>query len=179
MVVSRQHSDCGFAPGMMARQAPRISANFSAMNAQLCQILFALAAGFGFSVVVGGVVVGGFHSWRKHKLDVPPVSHKRANPQLTGFIEHVVFTALVIAQPENAVVAMGGWLALKMAATWNKNFPTVATDDAVRLKEVLDWQSHSFLALLSGFLCMAFAGAGGAIARYLMGLPIIQGWPTP
>jgi hypothetical protein len=141
------------------------------------QILKALAAGYFVSVVLGGLIISAFHNWRKSKLDPPAVQHKRANAAITGFIEHVVFTTFVIAQPAAAGVAMAGWLGLKMAATWNKSLPPVASDPAAKLKETLDWQSHSFLALLCGFMSMAFSGAGGALARLLMGLPVIAGWP--
>jgi len=112
-----------------------------------CEIVTALGASYAVSVIVGGLVVGSFHRWRKSKLDKVPIEHKRANPHITGFIEALVFTPLVLARPGDAVVAMGGWLALKMAATWQKDFPTVAHDDVGKLKEILDWQSHSFQAL--------------------------------
>jgi hypothetical protein len=143
------------------------------------EVLLALVAGYVVSFV-GSRAVGGFHRWRKGKLDPVSLAHKTADPRITGFIEQLAFMPLVFAQPENAVMAMGGWLALKMAATWQKEFPTVAREDDRRgaLHEILDWQSHSFQALLSGFLSMVSAGAGGIVARHLLDLPVISGWPV-
>jgi hypothetical protein len=94
---------------------------------------------------------------------------------VTGLLERAVFTALMISQPAAAPVAMGGWLALKMAASWNRDIGLVYPDDPERTRMAkLDWASHAFLGLQSGFLSMTFAGAGGALTRYLMGLPIVS-----
>jgi hypothetical protein len=48
----------------------------------------------------------------------------------------------------------------------------VATEPAAIQAEKLNWNSHAFLGLLTGLLSMAFAGAGGMIARLVMGLDV-------
>jgi hypothetical protein len=61
---------------------------------------------------------------------------------------------------------MGGWLALKMAATWQRDRP--------RGTGQFRWISGAFLALQTGFVSMAFAAAGGLLIRYLAG---VEKWP--
>jgi len=78
---------------------------------------------------------------------------------MTGCLERGVFTPLVMITPETAAIAMGGWLALKMAAQWQREAPKGIGP--------LEWRGHAFLALQSGFLSMAFAGAGGGLAIYV------------
>jgi hypothetical protein len=44
-----------------------------------------------------------------------------AAPYVMGFIERLIFTTMMISSPKAALLAMGGWIGLKMAATWQRN----------------------------------------------------------
>jgi hypothetical protein len=85
---------------------------------------------------------------------------------VTGMLERLVFTAFVILAPKEAIPAMGGWLTLKMAASWQRDRPENTRQ--------YRWISFAFLGLQTGFLSMAFAAAGGLLARYLAGA---ETWP--
>jgi len=152
----------------------------------------ALLWGYALSLVGGGVAVPLFHEWNRCRIDggrtvdcfgeclkfwqqSGPKTRARVSPHLTGFIERLIFTSLMIAQPNAAAVAMGGWLALKMAASWNKDVPLEYPDDPARtLADKHLWNSHAFLGLLSGLASMAMAGAGGMLTRYLAGFDVIN-----
>jgi hypothetical protein len=90
------------------------------------RIILGLVLGFAFSLGVGGVVVPCVKSCLKRKL--PEYTEERDSeripPWLTGLIEKLAFTLFVILQPVVALPAMMAWLALKMAANWNKSVPT-------------------------------------------------------
>jgi hypothetical protein len=61
-----------------------------------------------------------------------------------------------------------------MAASWNRDLAREYPGKPEKTQQAkLEWASHAFLGLQSGFLSMTFAGAGGILARYLMGLQII------
>lgn len=83
---------------------------------------------------------------------------------ITGIVERMIFTPFVIISPESAVQGMGGWLALKMAATWQRDRPNEVGQ--------LYWINRAFLGLQTGFVSLAFAVAGGLISRYLLGIRI-------
>jgi len=133
-------------------------------------------AGGAVSLGGGRLVVWRFYRWTIRLLaterqkaaerqgNEPPVYNEDLEPNrsshITGHLERAIFTAVVIlAPPEAAFVAMGGWLGLKMAATWGKAaWPGIPSEL---------WDRHAFLALQAGVLSMAFAGAGGAVAIYI------------
>lgn len=135
-------------------------------------IVVGLVAGFGVSLLIGLVVVHYFHDWLTKKL--PAITE--AQPEIgipagiTGLIERLGFTLLVIVQPEAAPTAMMGWLGLKMAANWNKDMTPVDGEDAKARKT--DWNRHAFAAILAGFVSMGFAWIGGMLARFIMGVPL-------
>ena len=136
----------------------------------------AIAAGYALSIVVGGIVVHEFHKLMKLTLSGdPPTDPPRCkwlgdhSSDITGFIERAVFTTLVFASLEATLIAMGGWLTLKMAATWNRDVPIDSPNNPFNPRnDKLFWASHAFLGLQTGFVSMAFAGAGGALALWLM-----------
>ena len=137
-----------------------------------------VVAGFGLSVVVAAPAMRLFHGAMKHTLSRdPPTEPARwrwlgqYSSDVTGFIERSAFTALMLWSPEGAILGMGGWLGLKMAATWNRDI-ALEYDDPVRTREdKLFWASHAFLSLQTGFVSMVFAAAGGALANGLMSYP--------
>lgn len=81
---------------------------------------------------------------------------------ITGLVERLIFTPFVVVSLESAVQAMGGWLALKMAATWQRDRPVEVGQ--------LYWINRAFLGLQTGFLSLSFAMAGGLLSRYLLGI---------
>jgi hypothetical protein len=135
----------------------------------------ALLYGYVLSLAAGGVLVYWFNKYMKGQLGDDPKTQSRASSHITGFVERAVFTALMFAQPEATPVAMGGWLALKMAASWQRDMGLEYPDDPERTRQgKLHWASHAFLGLQTGFVSMAFAGAAGILARWFAGLPIIS-----
>jgi len=146
--------------------------------------LAAYAAGYGLSLVVGLFAVPLFHRVMMNTLSRDPPTEMprwewlgRHSADITGLIERMVFTTLMIADPETALLGMGGWLGIKMAATWQRDISIEYPDDPVRTRDdKLFWASHAFLSLQTGFVSMAFAGAGGALALWLLRYPPIGVW---
>jgi len=129
---------------------------------------FALLYGYVLSLVAGGLLVHCFNTFMKSQVGDDPKTQSRLSSDITGFLERFVFTALMFAQPEGAPVAMGGWLALKMAASWQRDIGLEYPDDPERTRlGRLHWASHAFLGLQTGFVSMSFAG-GGRNARPLV-----------
>ena len=131
---------------------------------------FALASGYAVSLVAGTVVTYFFHWWTTHLADEaakkfddadgnkkPKATDWGLSSVITGIVERLVFTAFVILDSGSAVPAMGGWLTLKMAATWQRDRPAKTSQ--------WRWISFAFLGLQTGFLSMALAAAGGLLAR--------------
>jgi hypothetical protein len=87
---------------------------------------------------------------------------------VTGIVERLIFTAFVIIAPKDTILAMGGWLTLKMAASWQREKPSGTGH--------YRWISSAFVALQTGFVSMALAAAGGLLALYLAGA---ETWPPP
>jgi hypothetical protein len=149
-------------------RAPRIESTSAAMQPPWLYLI-ALVPGYALSLGLGRLIVPRFSDWTKRTY----LRHIRQDPatkpdprlasgpssNITGWLERGVFTPLVMITPETAAIAMGGWLALKMAAQWQREAPKGIGP--------LEWRGHAFLALQSGFLSMAFAGAGGGLAIYV------------
>jgi len=137
-------------------------------------IIDGVVVGLIVSLGIGWAVVSGFNCCLKSKLGREPKPDKRIPPGVTGTVERLIFMGLTIIQPIVALPSMGVWLTLKMAANWNKDIPTEAPkeDRKAVIAEKLNWNSHAFLGLLTGLLSMAFAGAGGMLARLIMGLDV-------
>src|SRR5262249_12515122 len=136
----------------------------------------AITAAYAVSLGAGTLLTTPFHllMHRAADADHPPKddAEKRAfrpgwSSIVTGVVERLVFTPVVTVAPAEAVTAMGAWLALKMAASWQRAPQGISE---------VPWSARAFLGLQTGLLSMAFAALGGATARYLMGLPVL---PTP
>jgi hypothetical protein len=146
--------------------------------------LAAYAAGYGLSLGLGMFAVSYFHRVMRMTLSREPPTERprwerlgRRSSDITGLIERIVFTSLMIADPETSLLGMGGWLGLKMAATWQRDISIQYPDDPVRTRDdKLFWASHAFLSLQTGFVSMAFAGAGGALTLWLLRYPPIALW---
>jgi hypothetical protein len=131
--------------------------------------LIALVPGYALSLGLGRFIIPRFNDWTKRSYlrQIRQDPATKPDPRLasgpssniTGWLERGVFTPLVMIAPETAAIAMGGWLALKMAAQWQREAPKGIGP--------LEWSGHAFLALQAGFLSMTFAGAGGGLAIYV------------
>jgi hypothetical protein len=141
--------------------------------------------GLAISVGLGSPVVRWFYAWAGRELLAETDDErwnealavhdwqveKRVNRARTGKVERFIFTFITMAAPGLALAAMGGWLTLKMAAQWNKDiFPK---DDDKYMHAKMLWNRYAFLGLLAGLVSMFCAGAGGVVARLIMGLPVI------
>jgi hypothetical protein len=120
-----------------------------------------------------------FHNENEAKL--PPVTepqdNRRVDPNLTGRVERLAFTAFTIVAPASTVPAMMGWIALKMAANWNKDLPPCQkvgdeTQGVDPRDEKIFRNRHAFLAVLSGLVSLGIAFAGGMLARIIMGVGV-------
>ena len=87
---------------------------------------------------------------------------------LVGILERLAFaTALGLDVSGNQVfVVMSGWIAVKMAANWNRAFP-VTQNMSPRATEVAFARRSrgAIAALLAGVVSLAFAVVGGGIIR--------------
>ena len=83
---------------------------------------------------------------------------------MTGVLERAFFTFAVAVDPPAAITAMPVWLALKLAANWQR---AQATEHS---------RSAAFLAVAVGFVAMGFALLGGLTWRGRFGDPPI--WVT-
>jgi hypothetical protein len=123
----------------------------------------AMSLGIGWVIALGlgTLVIFFFYRWqagRLHKALKTPAEERhraRVSPTLTGLIERAIFTVVMFAQPDDALTAMGAWMALKMAANWQRE--GTPADPQRR-------NSLAVLALLCGLLSMAFAALGGVAA---------------
>ena len=110
-----------------------------------------------FASVVGGIVVplflysvrGMLRLGEKPKKDI-----KRVYPWLTGAVERLAFAVFVGLELPDATTAMMAWLALKLAANWNRS----------DLERTSAARPFLFPALLAGLISMVFAALGGMIA---------------
>ena len=73
-------------------------------------------------------------------------------PGLTGVIERLFFTVAVAFELSGVATAMMAWIAIKLAADWNR--PSTTPDTAGTLS-----------AALGGLVSMLFAVTGGLICR--------------
>jgi hypothetical protein len=144
------------------------------------QALVAVVAGYAVSVGAAHKIVGRFHDWITNLVigEVLEAAKRRGeeltydknamasgkSSHVTGCVERLVFTTLFIAEPASSIATMGGWLVLKMGATWGKKAWTNVPAEI--------WDRHAFLALQTGLVSMAFASAGGALTRLILCWPV-------
>jgi hypothetical protein len=89
----------------------------------------------------------------------PDALAPRISPWLTGLVERSFFLTLVVARIEGVPEAMMAWLALKLAANWQRYNAEVEPRARAR----------TMLALLAGLISLVFAFIGGKLI--LMGCP--------
>lgn len=140
----------------------------------LCKWATGIVAGYIWSLGVGWLVVECLYCCMNRRIDnaskkndgAPNDTKKREGvpPALTGLIERLVMTTIVVVHPPSAITAMVGWLGLKTAAGWKKYVPDNSVDG--KRKDA----QRSFLAALCGLLSMFMAGTGGLLATWLAGL---------
>lgn len=103
------------------------------------------------------------------RFDGPGVP--RAVPgALTGIIERAVFVSLAAVAPlDQAALAMGGWIGLKLAANWHRALPRPDGEPPTRA-QTLKRNRLGFLALLADLLSMAIAALGGVVVSLGLGV---------
>ena len=107
-------------------------------------------------------LLGGFPVWAFIALttrlirlpEKPDRESSRVPGWLTGVVERGVFFMLIALSLSGVVEAGMGWLALKLAANWQR----------YDIKELPSAHTRALLALLAGLISLAFAYLGGAIA---------------
>ena len=117
--------------------------------------------GGGIALVGGGVAAWLFQFVVVKCIDLgskPDQLAPRIPAWLTGVVERAFFFGLVVGQVSGVPEAMMGWLALKLAANWQRY------DSAKEPRAI----ARSFLALLTGLISLAFA--------YLGANAILRGW---
>src|SRR5215475_9893717 len=107
-------------------------------------LVWGLVSAFIVAVVIGWLVVTPFNRLLRRR--VPWVKEENLGKGVpswfTGMFERFVFAGFVIVFPSPTVVtAMMAWLALKMAAGWNKGGRQQQTP-----AEQEFWDRHSFIA---------------------------------
>ena len=110
-----------------------------------------------FAVVVGGIGTGIFLYTVRGVLGLGAKPEdkriERVPPWLTGAVERLVFAVLVGLEIAGTAPAMMGWLAIKLAANWNRK----------DMETVMAARPFLFTALLAGLVSMMFAALGGMI----------------
>lgn len=131
-------------------------------GSNICQLYDAMSdtlsvwgLGFGTSCVIGTVAVGAFHHWLTKRLGLLTPKEKRTSPWLTGLLERIFFTLAVATNATGVLPAMIAWLAVKLAANWNRR--PITNGEEVTIK------NYAFSALVTGLLSMLFAYVGGLL----------------
>jgi hypothetical protein len=110
------------------------------------------------ALVVGHFAVEVFLQLLRRRMGLDTIQRPGRVPRrLTGFLERLVFTLFVAFQVEGAGPAMIGWLAVKLAANWDRPPPEPDPEDRR--------SRYAFSALVAGLFSMLFALMGGLIAR--------------
>lgn len=124
--------------------------------------------GFAFAVGVGFLGVRRFLRQLRKYIGYNPPDVAPDTPGvpdwLVGVMERSFFTVAVGMNIQGYLIAMGAWLALKMASNWHLQY--VEDDPAERARKI----RYGMTALVAGLLSMAFALAGGLVASN-------QWWP--
>lgn len=120
------------------------------------------------AVVLGQTIAGSFYYGTEHwaKLTRKDVYGEEASnikgvpSWLTGVIETAVFAPAFVLLPTHASTGAFAWLALKMAANWQRD---MLNDQGLKLRR------RAFLALMSGFLSLSVAAVVGLTVRGYLG----------
>ena len=110
-----------------------------------------------FVALLGGLPAWAFIKLTTRLIRLPPkpnAESPRVPGWLTGVVERCFFFMLIVLGISGAVEAGIGWLALKLAANWQR----------YDIKELPSAHTRALLALLAGLISLAFAYVGGAIA---------------
>jgi hypothetical protein len=132
-----------------------------------------LVVAAGTAVVLGHWPIKRLHSHIEAKAEITreAVFGEKAPAgvpsEITGAIERAVFAPAFVLAPDDAAVGIFAWLALKMAANWQRDLP-----DSLIGIDWLKLRSRAFLALLSGFASLALAAVIGLAVRGYLGCPL-------
>lgn len=146
--------------------------------------LVGLAAGLVFSLCVGGWAVNHFYERLRTYMRLPVVEDpatRRVPERVTGAVERAFFTLLVAFFGPAASAVMIAWLAVKMAANWNRpDVGITQTTPSSRLpgvqraaQRLMELQRvrrarGAVRAAVVGLLSMGFALVGGMISRAIV-----------
>jgi hypothetical protein len=116
--------------------------------------------GLVISLPVGAWATGVFlHKLRRYTR-LPKIDHDPATlpvpSWLTGIVERLFFMIVVASVGATAAGGMVGWLALKMAANWNRSSGDGLEGQTRRARGAIS-------ALLAGLVSMMFALLGGLV----------------
>ena len=123
-------------------------------------VYFSWSLGFLFSLGLGWFFTGVLHKGLRWYLnsEQPPEPH--IAPWFVGMIERFIFTAFVGLVGASMVPAMIGWIAIKMAANWNRG----RTNDKRSMSEETV-RALAISTLLVNLVSMFFSLVGGLICR--------------
>jgi len=116
--------------------------------------------GFTVSLLVGFAVVEGFYRGLKCVSGLKQPKEKPYVPAaVTGLVERAFFTGVVaLIDLPSAITPMLAWIAIKMAANWNRQ--ANGSGDQIVFRQRA---TGAIVAALTGLVSMAFAGIGGLI----------------
>ncbi len=130
------------------------------MRKEVAKVIFQWIVGLLIAVGRGHYATKYFLGWLRGEMnngEKPMFDEgsewKRVTPWVTGVVERAFFAVAVGLGMSGAVGAMMGWLALKLATSWNH--PDWKDEPRAR--------SFAFSALLAGVVSMFFAVVGGSI----------------
>jgi hypothetical protein len=110
------------------------------------------------SVVIGQIVIWPSLEFLRYWRGIQKPKGVNVPSSLTGILERLVFTFVIgIGQlPSDILTAMFAWLALKMAANWNRDQQPSDSNNRA---------AGAISALLAGLVSMLFAFIGGLLCR--------------
>ncbi|HXE67479.1 MAG TPA: hypothetical protein VN630_10570 [Rhodanobacteraceae bacterium] len=121
---------------------------------------YPILVGYLVTLVGGGVASWAFISIVSRVISLPKKKPNdgspRVPPWLTGVIERSFFFLILMLGVSGVVEAMMGWLALKLAANWQR----------YDINQMPSAHTRAVLALAAGLVSLAFVFIGGAIAKH-------------
>jgi len=166
---------------------------FKSPDCKFYQSVFYLITGISVSLGLGSLVTHHILRWlrndikdnmlEKAKADLRVWENEERFPELRsedkrvkahldwflGITERLIFTTFFVFSPSDAIIAMGGWLALKLATGWHKR-----TEESRPYFQLLI-RSLSLSALLGSAISLSFAIIGGLLIKYGISLMEIAG----
>lgn len=110
--------------------------------------------GLFFVLVIGNLFTKLFLKIIREKIGYKKPDYIAVPPLVLGVIEGVFFTVAVAYELSGVVVAMIGWIGVKMAAHWGtKSEQDVTNIEAVRFTALLGSMVSLLFAMIGGLIC--------------------------